>query len=66
MSELINYIMAKFVEMEKNKHQGPNVRREVGSINLINKFNVEPEKVAQFLHDWKMIPLNLIDNQDYF
>ena len=46
--------MAKFVEMdERVKFKDQIEEKEiVGSVILINKFNVEPEKVEQFLKDW--------------
>lgn len=51
---LINYIiMAKLVEMDENvtiKQQME--EEEKGSVILINKFNVEPDQVEQFLKYW--------------
>ena len=45
--------MAKFVEMDdivKFKEQIE--EKMIGSVILINKFNVKPNKVEQFLKDW--------------
>ena len=46
--------MAKFVEMdERVKFKDQIEEKEIdGSIILINKFNVKPDKVEQFLKDW--------------
>ena len=46
--------MAKLVEMDENvtiKDQMEE-EKETGSVILINKFNVEPNKFEQFLKDW--------------
>ena len=46
--------MAKLVEMDENvtiKDQMEE-EKETGSVILINKFNVEPDQVEQFLKDW--------------
>jgi heme-degrading monooxygenase HmoA len=46
--------MAKFVEMdERVKFQEQIEEKEInGQVILINKFNVQPDKVEQFLKDW--------------
>ena len=46
--------MAKFVEMdERVKFKDQIEEKEIdGSIILINKFNVKPDKVEQFIKDW--------------
>jgi quinol monooxygenase YgiN len=45
--------MTKFVEMgEKIKFKDQIEEKIGGSVILINKFNVEPDKVKQFLRDW--------------
>ena len=45
--------MAKFVEMDdKMKFKDQIEEKIIGSVILINKFNVEPNKVEQFLKDW--------------
>jgi len=46
--------MAKFVEMdERVKFKDQIEEKEIeDSVILINKFNVEPDKVEQFLKDW--------------
>jgi quinol monooxygenase YgiN len=45
--------MAKFVEMdERIKFKDQTEEKIGGPINLINKFNVHPDKVEQFLKDW--------------
>ena len=38
----------------------------IGSVIWINKFNVEPNKVEQFLKDWGKMLLTLNNNQDLF
>ena len=46
--------MVRFIEMDervKFKDQIEEKEKE-GSVILINKFNVEPDKVEQFLKDW--------------
>jgi len=46
--------MVKFIEMdERVKFKDQIEEKEIeGSVILINKFNVEPDKVEQFLKDW--------------
>jgi len=45
--------MAKFVEMdERIKFKDQTEEKIDGPIILINKFNVQPDKVEQFLNDW--------------
>jgi len=45
--------MAKFVEMdERVKFKDQIEEKIMGSVILINKFNVKPNKVEQFLKDW--------------
>ena len=45
--------MAKFVEMDyRVKFKDQIDEKLIGSVILINKFNVEPNKVEQFLKDW--------------
>ena len=45
--------MAKFVEMDyRVKFKDQIEEKIIGSVILINKFNVEPNKVEQFLKDW--------------
>ena len=45
--------MAKFVEMDdKVKFKDQIEEKIMGSVILINKFNVKPNKVEQFLKDW--------------
>lgn len=46
--------MAKFVEMdERIKFKDQIGEKEIeGSVILINKFNVDPDKIEQFLKDW--------------
>jgi heme-degrading monooxygenase HmoA len=45
--------MAKFVEMDyRMKFKDQIEEKIIGSVILINKFNVEPNKVEQFLNDW--------------
>ena len=46
--------MAKFVEMdERIKFKDQIGEKEIeGSVILINKFNVNPDKVEQFVKDW--------------
>jgi len=44
--------MAKFVEMDdRMKFKDQIEEKIIGSVILINKFNVEPNKVEQFLKD---------------
>ena len=38
----------------------------MGSVILINKFNVKPNKVEQFLKDWAEDAAALNNNQDLF
>ena len=45
--------MAKFVEMDDRVKFKDQIEEKIeGSVILINKFNVIPEKVEQFLKDW--------------
>jgi hypothetical protein len=45
--------MAKFVEMDdKMKFKDQIEEKIIGSVILINKFNVEPNKIERFLKDW--------------
>ncbi len=45
--------MARFVEMdERVKFKDQAEEKIVGPVILINKFNVHPNKVEQFLKDW--------------
>ena len=45
--------MAKFVEMDDRvKFKDQIEEKLMGSVILINKFNVKPNKVEQFLKDW--------------
>jgi quinol monooxygenase YgiN len=45
--------MAKFIEMDyRVKFKDQIEEKIIGSVILINKFNVEPNKVEQFLKDW--------------
>jgi len=45
--------MAKFVEMDyRVKFKDQIEEKIMGSVILINKFNVEPNKVGQFFKDW--------------
>jgi Antibiotic biosynthesis monooxygenase len=48
-------MMAKLVEMDENVTLRDQMsdENETGSVILINKFNVEPEQVDQFLKAWK-------------
>jgi hypothetical protein len=49
----ILYFMAKFVEMdERIKFKDQTEEMIGGPVILINKFNVQPDKVEQFLKDW--------------
>ncbi len=46
--------MAKFIEMDdRMKFKDQIEEKIIGSVILINKFNVEPNKVEQFLKDWE-------------
>ena len=46
--------MAKFVEMDERVTMKDQMEEEVsGPVILINKFNVEPEKIHQFLKGWQ-------------
>jgi hypothetical protein len=60
--------MAKFVEMdERVKFKDQIEEKEIdGSVILINKFNVEPDRIEQFLKDWAGMLLTLNSNQDLF
>lgn len=45
--------MAKFVEMDNRVKFKDQIEEKIlGSVILINKFNVKPNKVEQFLKDW--------------
>ena len=45
--------MAKFVEMDDRVKFKDQIEEKImGSVILINKFNVKPNKVDQFLKDW--------------
>ena len=45
--------MTKFVEMDNRVKFKDQIEEKIdGSVILINKFNVEPGKVEQFLKDW--------------
>ena len=45
--------MAKFVEMDDRMKFKDQIEEKItGSVILINKFNVEPNKVEQFFKDW--------------
>ena len=52
--------MAKFVEMDERVNFKDQIQeKEIeGSVILINKFNVEPDKVEQFLKDWAEEAMN--------
>ena len=46
--------MAKFVEMDdKVKFKDQIEEKIMGSVILINKFNVKPNKIEEFLKDWE-------------
>ena len=45
--------MAKFVEMDRKVTFKDQIEEKIdGQVILINKFNVKPDKVEQFLKDW--------------
>ena len=45
--------MAKFVEMDEKVTFKVQIEEKIdGQVILINKFNVNPDKVEQFLKDW--------------
>lgn len=45
--------MVKFVEMDERVKFKEQIAEKInGSVILINKFNVKPDKVEQFLKDW--------------
>jgi heme-degrading monooxygenase HmoA len=49
--------MIKFVEMDKNVTINDQIKEEQGNKNgdsviLINKFDISPDKIEQFLKDW--------------
>jgi hypothetical protein len=48
--------MAKFVEMDEKVTLSVQMEENIGPVILINKFNVNPEEVDQFL---KFVRLNL-------
>jgi quinol monooxygenase YgiN len=45
--------MAKFVEMDEIVTSSKQLEENVGSVILINKFNVKPEEADQFLKVWE-------------
>jgi muramoyltetrapeptide carboxypeptidase LdcA involved in peptidoglycan recycling len=46
--------MAKFVDMDEIVNFKDQLEEKIeGSVILINKFNVEPDKVEQFVKDWE-------------
>ncbi|MGE5634387.1 MAG: antibiotic biosynthesis monooxygenase family protein [Deltaproteobacteria bacterium] len=51
---ILSYIiMAKFVEMDRKVTFKDQIEEKIdGQVILINKFNVKPDKVEQFLKDW--------------
>ena len=50
---VVNLYMAKFVEMDEKVTLKDQMEDEVsGSVILINKFNVVPEQIEQFLKAW--------------
>jgi quinol monooxygenase YgiN len=44
--------MAKFVEMDEKVTLSAQMEENIGPVILINKFNVNPEDVDQFLKEW--------------
>ncbi len=59
--------MVKFVEMDDRVKFKNQIEEKIdGSVILINKFNVEPNKVEQFLKDWEEDATNFNNNQDLF
>ena len=58
--------MAKFVEMDDRvKFKDQVEEKIVGSVILINKFNVEPNKFEQFLKDWGEDATNFKQQQGF-
>jgi quinol monooxygenase YgiN len=52
--------MAKFVEMDyRVKFKDQIEEKIIGPVILINKFNVKPNKVEQFLKDWGDDAINI-------
>ncbi|HJT86140.1 MAG TPA: hypothetical protein VJ697_16795 [Nitrososphaeraceae archaeon] len=59
--------MAKFVKMDYRVKFADQIEGKIiGSVMLINKYNVEPNKVEQFLKVGEMMLLTLNNNQDLF
>ena len=59
--------MAKFVEMDDRVKFKDQIEEKImGSVILINKFNVKPNKVEQFLKDSVEALPDLNKNQDLF
>ena len=60
--------MAKFVEMDDivNFKEQIEEKEIDGQVILINKFNVKPDKVEQFLKAGEKMPLTLKNSQDLF
>ena len=60
--------MAKFVEMDDivNFKEQIEEKEIDGQVILINKFNVKPDKVEQFLKDWGEDAINFKKSQDLF
>ena len=57
---VVNLYMAKFVEMdEKVTLKDQMQENETRSVILINKFNVQPEQVEQFLKAWTKDATNI-------
>ncbi len=53
-----NIIMAKLVEMDQNVTIKAQIQeKEKGSVILINKLNIEPDQVEQFLKYWILYEL---------
>ena len=51
--------MAKFVEMDDRVKFKDQIEEKIdGSVILINKFNVEPDKIEQFVKDWGKDAIN--------
>jgi hypothetical protein len=58
--------MAKFVEMDdRMKFKDQIEEKIIGSVILINKFNVEPNKFEQFLKDWGEDATNFKQQQGF-
>ena len=60
--------MTKFLEMdERLKFKDQIEEKEIdGSVILINKFNVEPDRIEQFLKDWADDATNFKQQPDLF